>query len=44
MMRKGSRVQPDQSQEMIMLDLIFLAVGIGAFGLFAVYARLLERL
>jgi hypothetical protein len=29
---------------MIMLDLIFLAVGIGAFGLFAVYARLLERL
>ena len=40
-----SRVQaPNDPSEIMMLDLIFLAVGIGAFGLFAVYARLLERL
>jgi hypothetical protein len=40
-----SKVQaPIYPQEIMMLDLIFLAVGIGAFGLFAVYARLLERL
>jgi hypothetical protein len=31
-------------KERKMLDLVFLAVGVGAFGLFAVYARLLERL
>jgi len=32
------------AKELSMSDLIFVAIGLAAFGLFAVYARLLTRI
>jgi hypothetical protein len=34
----------DQSRSTSMSDLIYLAIGVGAFGLFAVCARLISRI
>ena len=36
--------RPGTTQETDMLDIVFLALGLGAFALFGVYAALLRRL
>ena len=43
-MPSGRIVPVDHFKEQPMSDLIYLAIGLGAFGLFAVYARLLTRI